>query len=144
VTAWKVKRGFWVGSLPLFANPRLVAAGLVIAIAGLSYAIHRWQAHPVPFDRRLWSAETRLDDDRNWRCRMLDDIVRRHIRVGMPLDEVLAKLGPSEPVRDGTRAFLRYPILTQWSYRWNGASDSLFVYFDHDRATRFSRESHDW
>lgn len=87
-------------------------------------------SRPVEFDAEAWR-RSNVSEDGFHRFRMVDDLQRKHLRLGMTRDEVDALLGPAqlyEPERDDV---LRYFLRTQMTHDFEVAwEDVLVVAFD--------------
>jgi hypothetical protein len=80
----------------------LLLATLGVALVAAVYGVLRgvWGVGPIarPFDREAWTAPDRQPGDRlDRRARMVSNLVKRRLQVGMTRAEVEALLGPPDP-----------------------------------------------
>jgi hypothetical protein len=123
----------------------LALAGLVAGWGALLKALDPFDARP--FDAAAWARAEHAED----RAPMARDLIRRHLRPGLPAKEVEALLGPPEPVPGvggpvdgfgnrlrGERTYSYY--LGCWS--GIGGLDSAFLYVHLDGEGRPRRRGH--
>jgi hypothetical protein len=85
------------------------------------------------FDRRIWRAHPTCEND-NPRGRMVEDLLKHHLREGTPRARVQELLGPPQRSSDG----LDYPL----GY-WSGFRiDCDYLHVDFDGAGRVSKAYH--
>jgi len=85
----------------------VLAVGTLVTTFGLRYYFAHRQ---LSFDRARWLAASHGYCSKSERGRMVDDLVHRHLRPGMPLIQVRRLLGPPDVKEDGVWGSWQYEV----------------------------------
>ncbi|MSU58035.1 MAG: hypothetical protein EXS35_07630 [Pedosphaera sp.] len=98
------------------------------------------------FDQKQWSESRQSNPDLNISPRMLDDLMTKHLQLGMQMTDVTALLGPAETMTpSGTGVSIQGESLKYTVYVYQPGihntwelqgSNSLVLYFDRNESLR--------